>query len=290
MKLPWSTEEKDQKIKQLEDKIEELEDEKQSLEEQLKAEQGRRRELSRKKQSAEEELNKLKDRVRNLEKQDEEETETREQVDYRSLSFSQFENLLEKLDSIESPEKELVTVYTSEDVFEVERELKNSVDSETFTQLSGIGKFAGFIDEQLGVYILKTHIPHTAGVELGQGFDISQVKDFVDKKKHFVTVSAGESKIYREQGGEYEQVESITSRVDHEHSQGGFSQGRFERKRDEQVRNHLEEVEERLQDKEDIYLLGEKRLCKELPGTRLTGFDPNKPVLQQFYGPRFTRL
>lgn len=290
MRLPWDTEEKDQRIEKLEQKVEELKDEKQSLEEQLKAEQGRRRELATKKQSAEEELNKLEDKIRNLEKEDETEDDAEKEILYEDLSFSEFENLLKKLGSIESSEKELVTVNVSEGVFQVEKELKNSVDSKTFSELSGIESFTGFVDEEIGVYVLKSNVPRNSEVKIGRAFDISQLRDFIEKEKHFVTVAAGESKIYKEKAGEYEEVKSITSRVDHEHSQGGFSQGRFERKRDEQVRDHLEEVAEALEDRENIYLLGEKRLCKELSGTRLGGFDQNKAALAQFYSPRLGQL
>jgi hypothetical protein len=94
-------------------------------------------------------------------------------------------------------------------------------------------------------------------------------------------VSAGETKILRESCGDFEIVEHVKSRVDRKHSQGGYSQGRFERKREEQIENHLDRVEELLPD--GALLMGEKGLCDRLPGRHVGGFDRNRSLKDELY-------
>ena len=116
-------------------------------------------------------------------------------------------------------------------------------------------------------------------------FDIADLLEFFNSEKHWVLVSAGKTKVLREESGRVEEVESVKSRVDREHSKGGFSQGRFERKRDEQIEKHVKQVKQVLEDfdEESLYVLGDKKLCDELPGSYLGGFDPNRKKPEQFY-------
>jgi hypothetical protein len=127
---------------------------------------------------------------------------------------------------------------------------------------------------------------------LQEFFDVADILEFFRKEKFWVTLSSGNTSIYREKSGKVKEVESIKSRVNREHSKGGFSQGRFERKRDEQIQSHVEDVKKELEelDEENLYLLGEKNLCKELPGNYLGGFDPNRKRPEQFYQLQFKRF
>ncbi len=278
MKLPWKGDEEE-----LRGKIEELEEEKQELEQRYEAESRRRSELARKKQEAEEELNRLRDRLRSQEESDEKEEEVRQE--FHQVSFDRGYRILRKLASLESPERDMVTVYSPGKVSKIDdfQGLKNAVSSHKMEFLAGKETFIGFLDEDFFSAALRTRPFFQPGWSLATSFDLEKVLDFLESEKTWALVSAGETRIYREEAGETEQVERITSRVDSKQSKGGFSQGRFERKREEQLDEHLEDVEEELENRENVYLLGERGVCKDLPGEHLGGFDPNRKLRDSLY-------
>lgn len=292
MKLPWSSDEVEKKqaeIEKLEEQISELEDEKESWQNRFESEKQRRKELSRKKQEAEEELNKLKDKLRNNTEQKEEDTftDSSETQEFEDISFGKARDILQKLDSIESREKDLVTVYSPDEIDDLEdlRGLKNSISAEQFSQIQDLEGFVAFMDQDTGNTVLKMSPFFDSKFVLEEFYDIADLLEFFRTEKYWVIASAGETKVYREEKGEFEEVESVKSRVDREHSKGGFSQGRFERKREEQIEGHVKQVKETLEefDEDKLYLLGDKKLCKELPGTYISGFDPNRKKPEQFY-------
>lgn len=295
MKLPWKLKdelkEKEEKIEQLEDSIDELEDQKQSWKERFEAEKERRSDLSRKKQEAEEELNRLKGKLETQSSHEVEET-AEEGAGFRSLEFEDAERLLQKLESIESPERELVTVYCPEEVEDLSdlKSLKNSVDREHYSVLQEEESFVAFIDPELGVFMLKMAPFFPEKVSIRDEFEIEELLEFLNSEKHWALVSAGETTVYSEKGGEFEELEKVKSRVDKEHSKGGFSQGRFERKRDEQIENHLDKTEELLKEYPEAHVLGDKRFCEDLPGEYLGGFDGNRQKPAQFYRFRFAAV
>lgn len=285
MKLPWRRwKEIEREKNRLEERVEELEQELERLEQRFDAESERRKKMAREKQEAEEELNRLRDRIRSFE--DEEPVETDTGGEPESIGFDRALRLIRKLGSIESPGEGLVTVYCPGRVEEVEdfKGLKNSVPEDDMSEMRGKESFIGFMDPDFHTLLLRTRPFFDGFWTLGNSFEVGEALEFISEDKTWVTVSAGETTVFREQGGEYEELERISSRVDRQHGKGGFSQDRFERKRSEQVENHLEEVEESLEGYSNVYLLGDRRLCQELPGEHLGGFDPNKPKPEAFYG------
>ncbi len=282
MKLPWG---KEDELEQLRQEIEGLRDEKQSLEKRFEAEKERRSKLARQKQEAEEELNRLRDRLRSLESQDKEEEQDDETRDFEPADFSRVYRMLEKLDSLESPEEDLVTVFSPGKLSEVDdmKGLRNSVDQKQLRLVRQNESFAAFLEPDFLELILKTRPFFEPGWSLGDRFELSPLLEFIESEKTWVLVSAGETKIYREQAGEVKEIGQVKTRVNSKHSSGGYSQTRFERKREEQVQEHLDQVSEALEERENIYLLGEKSLCKELPGEHLGGFDPNLGHPEVFY-------
>lgn len=291
MKLPWrmkeDLEQKEQKIQRLEDEIEDLEGEKESYRKRYEAEKERRSKLSREKQEAEEKLNRLEHS--SDEEDDQGESAKIEKPEFKDLSFQKAREVLKRLDSMESSEEDLVTVYSPEELGQISdlRVLKNSVPKNQYSALQENRSFVAFSDPVLGVFMLKMSAFFTDRVSVNDSFKPERLLDFIEAEKYWCTVSAGETEIYREENGVFEQVERIKNRVDREHSKGGFSQGRFERKRDEQIEQHIDQVSEALEDFSDVYLIGDKKLCKELEGKYLGGFDPNRKKPEQFYRFRF---
>ena len=288
MKLPWKNTELKDRIKELEASIEEKEERIEKLENMLEAEKERRKKSAREKQEAEEELNRLKDRLRNLENQEKERSEeSAEMPEMKPIRFERTVSMLEKLDSLESKEKDLISVYSPSRVEDLDdlRGLKNSISKEQFSKIEGLKSFAAFLDQDTGNTVLESRPFFDSRFEAEEFFDMRELLEFIRSEKTWALVSAGNTRIFREENGEFEEVEAIKSRVDREHSKGGFSQGRFERKREEQIETHIDQVKEKLQEFEDndLYLLGTEKMSEELPGEYLGGFDPNRKRPEQFY-------
>lgn len=291
MKLPWKRKKKE-RIDELEQKLEELEEEKEKLENQYEAEKERRSKLSRKKQEAEEELNRLRDKLEGLKGQSEEAKEE-EKEGLKDIGFEHGYSLLKKLSTVRDEKEELVTVYCPGKFtgFDRRKDLKNSVGKEAFNELSGRKSFTAFMDEDLGNWMIEMRPFFGEKMSISDSFDVNDLLEFMESEKIWVLLSAGNTKIYREEGGEFEEVEHLKSRIEKQHSKGGFSQGRFERKREEQISQFMDEVKEFVEDLDgDIYLLGEQRFCEKLPGKRLGGFDPNRSRPEQFYGFRMKKF
>ena len=288
MKLPWKNQELKERIEELETLIEEKKEEIEKLEEMLEAEKERRSILAREKQEAEEELNRLRDRIRNLEKEGSNKAEEKtEKPEAESIGFEKTLRMLEKLDSMESSKKDLVTIYSSSEIDDLDdlRGLKNSISKQQYSKNEGVSSFCAFLDQDTGDTILETSPIFESRFGVEEFFDAQELLEFIRSEKLWVLVSAGNTKIFREKGGDWEEIESIKSRVDREHSKGGFSQGRFEREREEQIEKHVNQVGKKLKkfNEENIYLLGTETLCEELPDVYLGGFDPNRKRPEQFY-------
>jgi hypothetical protein len=285
MKLPWDKNRKE-RIQQLEEKLEQLEEEKEKLENQYQAEKERRSKLSRKKQEAEEKANRLEDKIEGLkgEKQTE---EKKEEEGLKDIGFEQAHRLLKKLSTLEDEREELVTVQCPGKFgkFDRKKDLKNSIGKREFQQLSGKKSFAAFMDSDLGSWMLETRPFFGEKLEISENFDVSGLLEFIEREKIWVLLSAGNTQIFREEEGSWEEVETLKSRIEKQHSKGGFSQGRFERKREEQIEQYMDEVKEFVEGVDgEIFLLGDQRFCEEIPGKRLGGFDPNRGRPEQFYG------
>ena len=297
MKLPWKEDkEMKQKLEELEQKIEEVEEDRDKFKNKFEAEQERRSELATKKQKAEEKLNRLKDKYQDLKNKQDGESEEGTDEDEKEpvstqLDFSEGFNFLKKMESVVSPEQDLVTVYSPTNVEDAEdfRGLKSSVSKNRFRLLQDEDAFIAFLDEEAFDFKLKTRPFFRSDWFNSENFLVGRALSFIEKEKIWVQLAAGETKIFKEDSGEFERIDTVKSRVDRDHSKGGFSQSRFERKRDEQIDKHLDQVTEVLEMYDEVYLLGERSLCAEVPGEYLGGFDPNKSPLESFYNFRLVK-
>lgn len=280
MKLPWNqNQELKEKISELEEELEETQEDKESVEKQLEAEKERRSKLSSQKQEAEKQLNKLRDKLENQDTQ-KQEKETHKKNGWRKLGFKEAEKTLKKIGSLKSPEKDLTTVYHSEDVNKLPdlKGLKNTLNSEDYKRISSEQNVVAFTDGSTFNFILKTRPFFDANWSLGKSFDVQEVLEFMEKNKHWALVTTGETKIFEEQNGVISEVERVKTRVDNKQKKGGFSQGRFENKRDEQIQEQVKKTRKTLKQFENVKLIGNKKLCKKLDGKYLGGFDSSKNV------------
>lgn len=285
MKFPWDNSELKQEIERLEDRVEQLEEEKQSAESRFEAEKERRSKLSTEKQEAEKQLKKLRQKLENQEKPvEEDESEQNSGVSRKDLSFEDAVAGIQRLKSVSSNNEDLVSVYCPEDLSELDdlRGFRNSVKGKTVEKLEELESFISFTDELFIDVTLKTRPFFQNKWAVGDSFDVERLEEFIEQDKIWIVVSAGDTRIIEESGGEVESVENVETRVDRKHSQGGFSQSRFERKRDEQIENHLDAVREAVESDNPL-LLGEKKLCGRLEGEYLGGFDDNRDLLDELY-------
>lgn len=293
MKLPWKNPELKQEIENLQASIEDKDQQIEKLENMLEAEKNRRKKHTREKQEAQEKVNRLEDQLEGL-KEKEEVNEKKEVSEIKSqdLSLDDFLSSLEKLGSIEADKSELMTVYSPEKLSNHSniQDIKSTVPEDKLEELLNLEKLLIFYDPDLGLSVFKSTPFYDERSTVGKSFEVEKLLGFIAEEKIWVLVSRGETRIYSEKDGEVEKLEEVKSRVNSKHGKGGFSQGRFERKRDEQVDQHLEQVEKQIKGLENIYLLGEETLCKELPGQRLGGFDPNLSPLENFYRPRKIKI
>lgn len=291
---PWNSDrEKEDRIQKLEEKLEKAGEEKEKWENRFEAEKERRSKLSKEKQEAEEKINRLKDKLEGLNSSEEkkEVEDGEEKSEKKDLNFGEARKVIPKLASIESSEEDLVTVYHTGDAddFDDLRGLKNSITGEQFNSISDPGIYL-FDEDQVFDIFMDCRPFFDAEWRSGGGFSLARVSEFMEQEKIWAKVSAGNSKVFRESNGGLELVEHVKDRVNRQHRSGGFSQGRFERKRDEQIEGHLENLREVLPDEEQVFLVGERDLCMDLPGEYLGGFDPNRSDLEALYGFGYRRL
>ena len=297
MKTPWGyskkIEQQEDKIKELEKKLEASENEKEKFQDRFEAEKERRSELATKKQEAEKQLKKLKQRLENRpEKGTEEEKEKEKEKQDLKLGFEAVVEGLEKISGVESGEKDLLTVYSGEGDFTDVKALKNSVSQEVFRELKEDEKFIVFTDEKFFRWKIGTRPFLESSWELSEKFRPEKILDFVEKEKYWILASMGETKIFQEASGDFQEVDRVKSRVNRQQKKGGFSQGRFERKREEQIEGHVKKVNEALEEiSGEVFVLGDKRLCEDIEAEYLGGFDSSRPVSADvFYNFKFIRF
>ena len=289
MKIPWKTRsELIEEKKVLENRITELEQELEKKAQRFEAERERRKKLSREKQEAQEELNRLEDRIESDDRSIEDSDNEEKDAVFRDISFRELYHGLDKISSMSSEAEELVTVYSSKDLRDhpSSRTVKNSVEKRKYDRLASESQIIIFHDSDLFTLVYRLRPFYDDKVAVDDGFDVKGLLDFIEKEKKWVLVSRGRTRILEEKAGKIKDREEIKDRVDRKHSKGGYSQDRFERKRDEQIENHLEGVREEIRDLDDLYILGDQSICKDLPGEYLGGFDENMSEPEKLYQPR----
>jgi hypothetical protein len=154
------------------------------------------------------------------------------------LRPTEVDKLLERLDAIRSPEDDLLTAY-----------LKSPVDLPPEAE-----KLAGSIKSDRGMAVL--HCPFIFTLALvpplpvtqsppafGSVFLLDQLRDFMETPVLVISAHAGDTFIgLALTKSDFEIQEQVESPVKEKHSKGGWSQKRFERLREEDIRNHADAV------------------------------------------------
>ncbi|KXB07168.1 hypothetical protein AKJ51_01880 [candidate division MSBL1 archaeon SCGC-AAA382A20] len=264
--------EEKERLEKLESELEEKEKEINRLERKLEKENERAREAITEKQKTDKELKEakhkiesLEDRINKLEKEKSEE-EIYKEVDF--LFRSDLILLLDELESFLSQENSLITHY-----FE---NLKDSGKNEIVRALKGVNSQTGFVHlkDQFKIINLVMIPPLPVEDEFyrDKKFQLDKIRKTLesDYKIGFISAHFGKSAVGLLRGNEFAKLNIVETQVKSKHSKGGYSQGRFERNRKEQVQTHLKKILERIEEFlasiDYLILDGNNRMVSELKG------------------------
>ena len=250
---------------ELKARIEELEEEKRHLERRFDAETERRADAVTARQEAEERVNRLEDRIADLEgRLDEDETAADlAPRGVESLRGDRLDAVLDRLRSVEAGPEGALTASVASSV------------PDAVTDLLGdraplVDRAAPCLvcvdDARLVSVALDPPLAPEAFVAWDDGF---RLDDDWFHPPDGLTVALVRSDLFAVgvyDGGDLTDVETVETDVKSTHSKGGFSQSRFERRRDEQVATHLDDCRAVLdrRDPERLVLLGERTVLDDI--------------------------
>ena len=276
---------------ELKARIEDLEEENHHLERQLEAERERRSDAVAARQDAEERVNRLEDRIVELEDRVERATDDEPDRDFRRVSDARgarTRDLLGRLSAIETGDEGALTAAVPEegdvpdaviDHFGADAPLvRRAAPAMVLADDSGVvsAAFRPPIEptESFARWDDAFELPPERFLPTGRlGFalvrsDVFAVGVYDATNGSDSAAAAGATAVV--EGGSPERVsfEGFESDVKGAHSKGGFSQGRFERRRDDQISDHLESAREVLapiaDDVDRLVIVGERTVLGEV--------------------------
>ena len=226
---------------ELKDRIEDLEEEKRHLERRAEAEEERRSEAARKRQEADAEINRLEDRVEGLEERVERLSESDDaEVSARgteALRGERRDEVLARLSSVETGTEGALTAM-------VHDEVPDAVVDALGDRAALVRRAAPCLvcvdDAGIVAAALAPPTPPAAFAEWGEGFRIDRSWFAPVEPVWVVLVRSDLFALGAYDGERVRLVDEVESDVQASHSKGGFSQARFERRRDQQIDEHLD--------------------------------------------------
>jgi len=250
---------------ELKARIEELEEEKRHLERRFDAESERRVDAVTARQEAEERVNRLEDRIADLEgRLDEDETAADlAPRGVESLRGDRLDAVLDRLRSVETGPEGALTASVASSV-------PDAVTDFLGDRAPLVDRAAPCLvcvdDARLVSVALDPPLAPETFVAWDDGF---RLDDDWFHPPDGLTVALVRSDLFAVgvyDGGDLTDVETVETDVKSTHSKGGFSQSRFERRRDEQVATHLDDCRAVLdrRDPERLVLLGERTVLDDI--------------------------
>ena len=301
----FNRKELEKKIEILQARIDELEPENKLLSTRLSKQEVRAKKAVSDKQEADLALKKAEKKIDDLEYTLEnlkEETQKTDDLTFKravTLTTAQSCDLLSQISSIRSRNEDLVTVYlrpneSFTDLNEFESTIELDQDVKYLMQrIESPTGLALFYDmKRLGMVRMLMTPPFPIGEsrwKLGRVFDTAQLQELLEHNQVFciLLAHAGESFIGISNRETFIDYKIVRSSVKEKHTKGGWSQRRFERLRDEDVKHHAEKaraVFEALVDdyKNELKMVvasGEHNLIKEITGGGDSGYRYPFPLL-----------
>lgn len=234
---------------ELKARIEELEAENDRLESQLEAESDRRADAVRDRQQAQERANRLEDRITELEdrvdrlqSRDDVALEFHSRIDLRGDRLRAVLSLLRSVET--APESALTAVVDDES--DLPRAVVDAFGSRVPLVRRALPGIVYTDEHAIVSVVLRPPIAPEPTVRWDDRFDVEDEWFRPAGRFAFGVVRSDVFALGVYEGDERVSFEGFESEVKSDHSKGGFSQGRFERRRDEQIAAHLGRVEDAL--------------------------------------------
>jgi peptide subunit release factor 1 (eRF1) len=261
---------------ELKERIEELEEEKHHLERQLEAESERRSDAVSDRQAAEQRVNRLEDKITELEDRvDRSETATETATDRsvrgtESLRGGRLAEILDRLRSFETgPEGALSAAIVDEESALPETVSKAAGDCGPLVRQAAPAVY--YTDDAGLVSVaLRPPLMPDGFLDWADRFRVDEAWFRPTGSHVFAVIRADVFAVGVYEGSERVDFAGFESEIKSDHSKGGFSQGRFERIRDDQIADHLKEARELLTDRIDsvdperVIVTGERSVLDEL--------------------------
>jgi len=261
----------------------ELTDRIEELEERLAKEQERARQAAAAKQDAEERINRLEDRIASLkDRVDGDQTGHTAVIEHHDLDLSQTTELIENLGRLSYRLSKADTIYTSPG-----RSITGSETGEIIVT-----------DPYLLRHAIKPPIPvQDATSYRSDGFMLDPLEEMLQDRYCLLHLTAGGSGIAVIEDGEIMEATIIDADIKAQHTKGGYSQKRFERRREAQIEEHLEAVMDAAgplleEGYRELFLAGgpdltdQARACLETLsrsfGSRVTRIEDEDDLVQSF--------
>jgi len=257
---------------ELKERVDDLREDKRHLERQLDAEQERRSEAATARQEAEQRVNRLEDRIAELEDRVERTASDGDDaaLDFRgveTLRGDRLEAVLDRLDSVSTGSEAALTAMVGDD----DRDLPEAVTEAFGDHAPLVGRAAPClaVTDDVGLVSAALAPPVTPEgfVAWDDGFDLDREWFVPTGTFALAVVRSDLFALGTYEGRERVDFEGFDSDVKADHSKGGFSQGRFERRRDAQIDEHLERCEDAVDDAlaevDRLYVTGETTLLGE---------------------------
>jgi hypothetical protein len=262
---------------ELKAQIEALEERRDRLEARLEAESERRADAVSAKQDAEERANRLEDRIADLEGR----LEAAERPDDGSdLGFRYEETLrgervdaaIDRLASFGGGPESVLTAYVDA---EPPPELRDLLGDRTPLVARASPCLVCADDAGIVAVALRPPVAPDPFVEWAETPRIERSWFRPTGRFALAVVRSDIFAVGVYEGTERVAYDGFESRVKSDHSKGGFSQGRFERLRDEQIAAHLEDCAEALDavDADRRYVVGDRRLVDEFDADATAAVD-----------------
>ena len=254
---------------ELKARIDDLEEANEHLERQLEAESDRRADAVTERQRAEERVNRLEDRIEELQDRVRRAEDGREEeLSFRRVERCRgrrLESVLDRLSSFAAPQEGALTAYVDGEVPDPVREVLG--DRSPLVRDAAPALVLAD-DAGLVAVALVPPLPPEPFLEWDDQFRLRERWFRPTGRIGFGLVRSDTFAYGVYDGEQRESFEGFESDVIADHSKGGFSQGRFERRRDEQIDAHLDRVRDVIGDRDgDVdrtILVGEGTLLSQL--------------------------
>jgi peptide subunit release factor 1 (eRF1) len=252
------------RIEDLEAERDELREEVERLEGRLDAESERRSAAVSARQEAQEEVNRLEDRIAQLEGEIdrlEGDTAGPSLRGTETLRPRRTERVLDRLGSFDAGEEGALTAAVDDDVPLAVRDAfgERSALVERASPCIAVTDDAGLVSAALSGPVQPDPF-----VEWDRGFALDREWFLPTGRFALALVRADLFAIGEYDGDERVGYRGFESEVRGDHSKGGFSQGRFERRRDDQIDAHLEKCADAIADREAdrLFVVGDRKAVK----------------------------